>query len=559
MDNLRITSKIGLLLLILNVFFAGVTAKLLVSMEDVNNQSTVIAGKWLPAVRVLGNINTDTSDFRIAELQHASATEDAMMDSAEEKLTQLTAKIAAGMASYEAMITTDEERALWQKFTPMWDEYLKQNADFIALSRANRDEEATAMLLGPMFKLFVDLSDALLAAIELNDSGAKAASDLGDSIYARERNIGLIALALSALAGVAVALLMRAKIARPIGALSNYMTVLHAGDYTKDIPLADRRDEIGEMRQSIASFRESLIANRAMEEEQRQATAEKLAQQERVMALVREFDTFASAAVSAVATASSQLVAAANEISVISGKTNTQAVEVVEASVHTSGMVQTVAASLEQMSAASKDIASQALKSTELVNDANQAADLARVTSSEMLDSTRSIGTVTSLIDGIANQINLLALNAAIEAVHAGEAGKGFSVVAHEIKTLAQQTTAATEEITQKLAQVQGMAEKVALELQNLGQSVESVRMASTTIATAVEQQTDATADIARNMSETSTNVDRINANIGGIQHSTESTSAATEQILAASSGLAQQADELDEQVRLFLDRIKAA
>src|SRR6202000_674569 len=75
-----------------------------------------------------------------------------------------------------------------------------------------------------------------------------------------------------------------------------------------------------------------------------------------------------------------------------------------------------------------------------------------------LADAALKIGDVVRLINDIASQTNLLALNATIEAARAGEAGKGFAVVASEVKSLANQTARATEDIKNQVLEIQSVA-----------------------------------------------------------------------------------------------------
>lgn len=559
MKNLNIAWKIGLLLFVLVLGNGALTFKLISSMSVVNEQSTIIAQNWLPSVRLLGNLNTITSDFRIAQLQHVGTTDAATMQDAEERLSALENAIADTKTTYIGLISSAEEQRIWDAFSKLWIEYMNEHRTFLKLSRENKNEEAAAMLYGAMFTHFNDASAALLGAIDVNDLGAQAASTEGDRIFAAEQKVGFAGLAATLLASFVIAYIIRQSVARPIETLKDYLGVLEAGDYSQEVPLRGRKDEIGLMSENIFSFQNSLIQARTVDEEQRREMTEKLERQEKVVELVEAFDLTATGAVSAVAAAATELSAAAKAISDVSVQTNEQVKSVVAASIQNSGTVQTVAASVEQLSAASRDIAVQVSKSTEVVQEANRATEVAKGISSEMLASTSSIGAVASTIDGIANQINLLALNATIEAVRAGEPGKGFSVVANEIKSLAGQTTAATESIAQQLGLVQRMAEKVAEALENLGGAVETVGVVTLSIAASVEQQTVATTEISQNMNTAALSVEQINMNISVIQDSTHGNLAASEQILSASNGLAVEAESLDGEVSLFLERIKAA
>lgn len=559
MKNLKISHKIAVLLSALVILNAAVIGKLILSMNTVNLQSTIITENWLPSIKLLGNINTATSDFRIAQMQHVGTTEDAIMQEAEKALASVETVISRDMAAYEKLISSEEERQIWNHFVKLWGIYLQEHKTFLDLSRGNLNTEASSLLLGNMKTAFDEASNALLKAIDINDKGAADASAEGDRVFAHEKLLGMIALGISMVFSIGIVVALTRNIVSPVQGLKNYMGILQAGDYDQEVPMTNRRDEIGEMAASIQSFKESLIQNRVMEEHQKQETQRKLERQQRVDKLVMEFDQAASSAVSSVAAAATELSQTAIDMTNVATRTNQQAIGVAAASNQTSGTVQSVAAAVEEMSASVKEISTQVSKSAGIVREASGEAKMATSTAEEMLAAARSIGSVAAIIEGIAGQINLLALNATIESARAGDAGKGFAVVASEVKNLAGQTTKATEDIRKQLEEVQKMSENVAEALLKLGNSVEKLDEVSSGISSAVEEQTAVTQEITNNMNVAASGVEQINNNIGGIQQSTENTSAATQQILAASGMLSQQAEDLKAKVRTFLDAIKAA
>jgi methyl-accepting chemotaxis protein len=114
---------------------------------------------------------------------------------------------------------------------------------------------------------------------------------------------------------------------------------------------------------------------------------------------------------------------------------------------------------------------------------------------------------VTETITEISSQTNLLALNATIEAARAGAAGKGFAVAANEIKELAQQTAAATEDIKTRIAGVQSSTTSGITELEKVSHVIREVSEIVTTIATAIEGQSTVTKDIANSIGHASMGV----------------------------------------------------
>jgi methyl-accepting chemotaxis protein len=199
--------------------------------------------------------------------------------------------------------------------------------------------------------------------------------------------------------------------------------------------------------------------------------------------------------------------------------------EVRQATDVTANNVNSVAAATEELSASSQEIATQVSESAALTNQATASADDARSQVAALEEATTNISSVVDLINSIAAQTKLLALNATIEAARAGEAGKGFAVVASEVKSLAQQTENAIQDVSQHTANVQTATRSSVDAITGIASKIGEVNGIASGVATAVEEQQAATSEIGRSSNEASEMTAQVADAIGRVAEHADRTS----------------------------------
>ncbi|MBB4383147.1 globin-coupled sensor protein [Bradyrhizobium sp. SBR1B] len=275
--------------------------------------------------------------------------------------------------------------------------------------------------------------------------------------------------------------------------------------------------------------------------------------------LARDFEKTIGGVVNIVASAATELQAAAQTMTSSANDAASQSLAVDAASKDASSNVQSVAAATEELTGSIREISRQvnesARTSTEAARDADQTAEKMR----RLSEGAQKIGTVIDLINNIAGQTNLLALNATIEAARAGEAGRGFAVVASEVKSLAEQTAKATAEIAGQIGDIQGATMESVAAISAITSVIKSMNDISTAIAAAVEQQGSATNEISRSVQLAAKSTGQVSNNISKITQSSGETGAAASQVLTAASELSCQSEQLRAEVDKFLMTVKAA
>ncbi|MHA7774719.1 methyl-accepting chemotaxis protein [Roseibium sp. M-1] len=348
-------------------------------------------------------------------------------------------------------------------------------------------------------------------------------------------------------------------ISKPIRMITSVMNRLAGGETDLEIPGTDRGDEIGAMNRSVKVFKDNAVERLRLQAESETEFQNRVQRQQKVEALISEFEAAAEDVLSAVAMTAHQLDHTANELNVSARDSAAQSVDALDRVTEASQNVQTVAVAAEELSASISEISRQVSKTLSVVEQANDRTISTNAKIESLAESASKIGEVISLIKEIAEQTDLLALNATIEAARAGEAGKGFNVVAAEVKGLAQQTAKATEEITRQISMIQASTRESVDAIFEITQIMGEVNQFTSAIASAVEQQGAATQEISHNAGSAAERTVSISNAMSTVSSTVEQTSSAAELVLTTASELNSNTVRLKDRVANFLAEVSHA
>jgi methyl-accepting chemotaxis protein len=349
------------------------------------------------------------------------------------------------------------------------------------------------------------------------------------------------------------------NILRRIGSLQRSMQLLSDGDLEAEIYRSRQRDEIATMANSLEIFRESMIEARALGTDQDRDRAAKAERTARMEARIVEFEATVRTTLDCLQKSANSMQLTAQSMSTTADQSSALVNAVASAAEETSVNVQTVSSGTEELSSSISEIGRQVTNSAQIARKAVNEAGATDATMQGLAENAGRISVVIDLIQSIASQTNLLALNATIEAARAGEAGRGFAVVASEVKSLANQTAKATDEIRSQIANMQTVTTSAVGAIRNIGHTIGEINEVTTAIAAAVEQQSASTREIARNIQHAAGGTAEVSSNIVGVSTASAEAGSAAVEVLNASSALRREAEMLRSEIDAFLSNIRAA
>ncbi|HCR85837.1 MAG TPA: hypothetical protein DIV86_04085 [Alphaproteobacteria bacterium] len=431
--------------------------------------------------------------------------------------------------------------------------FTDSNSELIALLNRLADKENIS------YEEFNDvLTKSRNAAIQLWDASVNELDKLLEVRIKSYKNeqIRVFAINLVCLiASLIIFYLIINSVTVPLSELVTTINRVANREYDFTVANKDRKDEIGALANAIDAVRQTTqrvdsLEKLQMDEEIKKSKTEKLNN------LLEDFNTKATFAITVVANAATELYETSeNMFSIVS-----EASDKSRSMVHTSGVVtnnvNSVAVAAEEMSASIQEISRQVGLTNNAVDDAINQSSGALETGKKLHDASNAIGSIIKLIDEIAEQINLLALNATIESARAGEAGKGFAVVASEIKTLADQTTKATENIVEHIGKIKTISKQVSDVFDVVNNSISKLKDYANGISTAIEEQAQATNEIAISMNSAADDVKNIRGTIELVSDSNKNAEESTSHVIQAARMLSEQSEKLKMDVEMFIKNV---
>ncbi|MGU3494388.1 methyl-accepting chemotaxis protein [Xanthobacteraceae bacterium A53D] len=552
--------KLGLVLGLLSLLTVAVSAfgYLQISMEQ--QRAEEIEKIWNGALQAQTLARTIEHAVVAANAVYTSRDKDAARAKLEGLQNALKAVAAQREPFFEALGAQldDLRRARLQAQINEFIAYQEDTAQLgLMISPAaallQASEEPTVRSREQMISTITALGNEVLAGLERTRAIAAATRADAQVALIAVPAVGLVFALL-----IAVWLTSR-QIQRPLVGLKSTTAALAANNLEVEVPFTGRNDEIGEMAQAIAVFRRALLEKREQDAALQARSAADHARAEHLAEAARAFEAEAQSMMAAVAEASTKMNSAAGAMAEATSATRDQAKMASEAAGAAARAVDSISGSARHLSESADEIGERIRTTSQIAQEALVETEQTGQAASQLVAAVGKISDVVSVIASIAEQTNLLALNATIEAARAGDKGRGFSVVASEVKALAEQTARATQQVTEEISNIQEASRGTHKAVDLIAETIRSMNLLASEVADAAVGQGHASRDIAVSVDEAAGGSRTVFASIDGVQASVASNGGHVAEVQTLAVNLSERAQLLGRSVETFLGHVRAA
>ena len=523
MRRFKITQRLVLCFSITALLMVALGVFCLLQMQAIRNQGEAVESGSLPSIAMADAIAINLVKLR-GETSRliANADDPGAVVSSKINVEQLKNEVEKGFTEYLAHAKDSTERDSLVALQDAYKAFIPGLYDEIALIEQRKLDDAR-MLSNTMLSLQGDLMDMQVQLLrELNKQSAAAAVEKASNSFEQTRIIALSAIGIALALTLLLAWRLSVSIIRPVRQALQIASTIASGDLSPQT-IPEGKDETAQLLTMLGQMRGNLHGTI----EQIYAAATQLSQSVQEMSTISEASAenlrLQNSEIEQAAVAVNQMSQAAVEVAGNASNTATESLASSDAAAKGQLRLSDTIVSIKQLTG-------------NVLETSHQAEGLA--------ERTLSISKILDVIRAIANQTNLLALNAAIEAARAGEAGRGFAVVADEVRSLAQRTSASTTEIEGLITGVQQSTQETANALRltanqaNLtleqaaatGEALTVIISSTSTIndrnlliASAAEQQAQVAGEVDRNLSSIR---DLSNQSASGAQQTTMASNA---------------------------------
>jgi len=388
------------------------------------------------------------------------------------------------------------------------------------------------------------------------------AQDISEYATRQLRSGKAILAALSAVAIVGALLVawlyVGRNVIRRLGVLGHAMRRIADGELNIEIK-DDRNDEISSMSRTLLFFRQATADAAFARQKEIDETRRLELRRQLVDAATKGFEEAISNVVQTLHRAAAELDNSANSMSATTSQNQEQALATASASEEATSNVESVAAGADEIARSIEHIAERVTNSATVAGRALENAQAISTDVENLSGAVAEISEFSNLIRSIASQTNLLALNATIEAARAGQSGRGFAVVAQEVKTLAAQTSNATEAITRQISKIEETAARCASGIKTVTETIVQLNAVANDVAASVREQDAVTQEIARNAAAAAQGTRAVASNINEVSTTANKTGQVANTVLVAAAQLSEQSNLLRGEVEHYLSQIRAA